>query len=404
MNRLSFWSEGENYRKEVIKTEKYYIYYKDQVIPHVDITSGWGAFTLGYNNREIIDKIYENYNVAFLRANSSETCLQEEQLEKIILEKGNWTSLSWAVSGSDAVEAAMAMADNYYEISEGEHRKKVIVFYPCFVGTTMWGKHVRRKYDYMNRVIRIDSPKWETYDQQLIEEEKTLNHLRQILESDQNKEIGSLLMESSPWLDDMIPWSKNFWQEIRKICDNHNILWILDDVAVCWGKFGTWYGWQQFNVQPDISSIGKALTGGLSPLGAAVCNKKVYDILSQRSWDHGHTWHPNMHGVVAAIETTKYIENNKLLDNCSNINLKLKNLANYFGCVSRGDNMFICIDVNEYITPEDLWKAGLATGLPSQSFTAKGQIKIAAPLIADEDFFKILKDRLEILFKNKKIL
>lgn len=402
---LGFWSEGEqNTKKEVIKTEGYKVFYKDQKDYAIDITCGYGAFVLGYNNKEILNRINENYNVAFLRGNINETCQQEEELAELITSKGNWKAVSWAVSGSDAVEAAMAMVDQYYELKEGTHRKKVIIFDPCYVGTTMWGKHVRKAYNYWGRIISLQSPLWKTYDQQSIEEEKTLTHLRTVLNNDKDNEIGSLLMEASPWLADMIPWSKNFWKEIRKICDEYNILWVLDDVAVCWGKFGTWYSWQNFEVQPDISAIGKALSGGYSPLGAAVCNEKVYDILSANSWDHGHTWQPNMYGVTSSIEVSKYIEKNNLFSKVKENNNRLVDMAKKLGCNYRGEYSMVCLDVDAKITPQDLWNHGLSTGIPDQSKVAKGQIKIVSPLIADEEFFVSLETRIEKLLKNKKLL
>lgn len=395
---LGYWGTGEkDFKKQVLKTQGYKVYYKDSKDYHIDLSSGFGAFVLGYNNREILDRINENYEVAFLRGNVYETCEQEEILAGKIISKGNWDSLAWAVSGSDAVEAAMAMVDTYYRIKEGKHRKKVVVFYPCFVGTTMWGKHVRGDYSYWNRIIQIQSPLWKTYDQQLEAEQKTLNELKTILEKDTDKEIGSILMETSPWLDDMIPWSKNFWQEVRKICDEFDILWVLDDVAVCWGKFGSWYGWERFNVQPDISSIGKALSAGFSPLGAAVCNKKVNDVLSQISWDHGHTWQPNMWGVSAALETTKYIEENNLFENVLSSNKKIKSIAQSLNCNSRGDYSMVCLDLDHKITNQDLWNHGMATGLPITPKVAKGQIKIVTPLIADDEFFDQLNIRLKKL-------
>lgn len=398
---LGFWPTGESgLKKKVIKTENYKVFYEGSDDYHIDITSGYGAFALGYNNRELLDNINNNYNIGFLRGNINETCDEEEELAEIITSKGDWAGLCWAVSGSDAVEAAMAMADNYYRISEGTHRKKVVAFFPCFVGTTMWGKHVRGDYSYWNRIIQIQSPVWKTYDQQITAEKETLIKLKKILDDDVDKEIGSILMESSPWLDDMIPWSGNFWKEIRKICDAYNILWVLDDVAICWGKFGTWYGWQRFNVQPDISSIGKALTAGFSPLGVAVCNQKVKEILSQQSWDHGHTWQPNMWAVVSAIQTTKYIEKYSLLDQVGVNNQKIKEIAESLDCNYRGDYSMICLDLDKKITNQDLWNCGLTTGLPMQPTVARGQVKIVTSLIVDDIFFDLLYDRLNRLSKS----
>lgn len=400
------YDDGCETRKDVVKTDGYYVYYKDKEEPVLDITCGYGAFVLGYNNKELFERIHSNYDVAFLRGVANETTEQEEELNDIILDYGNWEGVSWAVSGSDAVEAMMAMVDKYYELIEGGERRKILTLFPCYVGTTMFGKHVRHKYEYWDRIVEVDAPMWLTYDQQESEEARVLADLRTKLEEDKakkNPEIGSLLMESSPWLDDMVPWSPNFWSEIRKLCDEFDILWAVDDVAVCWGKFGTWFGWQQFGVQPDVSSIGKALTAGYTPFGAAVCNKKVFDVLSTESWDHAHTWHPNMWGVTAAIQTTKLIEHHNYLANVPENNAKIMNIANEFKLTARGSNSMVCIDLPMALNAQDFWNFGLATGLPIQARQTPGQLKIVAPLIADDEYFEVLYDRVEKMFKNYKI-
>jgi putrescine aminotransferase len=401
---LGQWGSGkENSKKEVIKTEGYKIYYKNKKDYNIDIMCGYGAFMLGYNNKEILDKINQNYNVAFLRGKIDETCQQEEELAEFITSKGNWSAIAWAVSGSDAVEAAMAMVDNYYRLKEGNHRKKVIVLFPCYVGTTMWGKHTRKDYDYWGRVVSIWTPLWKTYNSRLAEEEKSLNEIRKVLREDDNKEIGSILIESCPWMAGVFPWSENFWREIKKICDEFDILWVVDDVAVCWGKTGEWYGWQQYGIQPDISALGKGITAGYSPLGVAACNEKVYEVLSTSPWEHGHTWQPNMHAVVTSIEITRYIEKYNLLSKVSDNNKRLKNIADSLNCNMRGEHSMVTLDIDSEVTSQDFWDHGLST---SDQFplVGKGQTTIVCPLIADEEYFDTIKIRLSSLLKAKNLL
>jgi adenosylmethionine-8-amino-7-oxononanoate aminotransferase len=166
---------------------------------------------------------------------------------------------------------------------------------------------------------------------------------------------------------------------------------IVDDVALCWGKMGTMFGYQAYGVQPDISALGKALTAGYSPLGAAVCNKRVSDVLSRRSWDHGHTWAPNMQGVAAALASTKKIEN--LLSRTPVIQAELKAIAESLGVNYRGDGLFACFDMPRLVTLAELSECGMAATIPGINC-----VKIIAPLIADAEYFQELKTRLQRLF------
>ena len=394
MRVLNFWAEGEQL-KYVTKTQGYWVHYQHKDKPCLDITTGYGAFVLGYNHPDILSALQSDYAVNFLRGNSGETTQNVDALAEKICSLGDWDSVAWSVSGSDAVETAIAMNDRYWEMTSG-YRHKIISFYPGYNGTTMLGKHLRGEYRELGRATVLKSPQWIFQEDQEEQEQITLNQIRSILENDTKKEYGCLIFESSPWIDDMLPWSPNWWKQIRSICDEFGILMVLDDVAICWGKHGAWFGNQPFGVQPDISAIGKALTGGYSPLGAAVVNKKAGQVLRSESWDHGHTWQPNMAGVAASLAVTQFITDNNLLSRARSINQELRKITDAFGFNARGNYTFVIMDTPKPVTLQDLHVAGLCSGLPVRGSTT-GQIKIAAPLIADEEYFIELKNRLKLV-------
>jgi adenosylmethionine-8-amino-7-oxononanoate aminotransferase len=397
MPQLLYWEPSEN-KKTVTKTDGYWIHYKDEVEPCLDLTTGYGAFLLGYNNKTILDAIY-NLDVQFLRGNNADVGTQSHQLAELICSRGDWASVAWAVSGSDGVEAAMFMNDRYWHL-KGKYRPKIISFFPGYHGATFLSRHMRNDYPEVGRATVIQSPQWHTTDQQEEAEAQAIAEVRRILENDTSKDYGCLVMETSPWINDMCPWSHNWWKQIRSICSEYGILFILDDVAVCWGKHGTWFGYEPFGVKPDICVMGKALTGGYSPLSAAACNQEIADVLSEESFDYGHTWQPNMWGVAAALAVSSYIEEHNLLKNVAYINRELKSIAAEHGLVSRGDYLFVIMETPFEVTLGDLHDAGLSSGLPTAG-ASTGHIKFCAPLIADEEYFSTLRARMKRLFANK---
>jgi adenosylmethionine-8-amino-7-oxononanoate aminotransferase len=383
MRELKGWSEGESCKK-VIRTSKYWVHYENK--KHLDIQCGNSAYVLGYDDRDVLEAMNKT-SINFLRGNSGESSEENDQLVKYICDTGNWTSVAWAVSGSDAVEAALAMNDTYWQYL-GRNKPKIISFAPGYHGTTMLAKHLRGEYQYLNRAEIIKAPMWRNVEQRAQQEQQAIDAIKQALST--SDDIGCIIMETLPWIVDMAPYSENWWRTIRQICDYHKILMIVDDVALCWGKLGTMFGWQAYGVQPDISVLGKALTAGYSPLGAAVCNKQVSSILSSRSWDHGHTWAPNMQGVVASLAATKKIQ--KLLSRVPYINSKLVEIAQEFNLPYRGQGLFMCYDTPNNLTPGELSLAGLAATIFSTNC-----LKIVPPLIADEEYFYELKNRVKTL-------
>ncbi|NDB57468.1 aminotransferase class III-fold pyridoxal phosphate-dependent enzyme [bacterium] len=381
---LNQWSLGEP-KKEVINTNGYWIEYSNGE-KHIDIQCGNAAYVLGYGDVDVINAMHKG-QVNFLRGNTGETSQHNDELIKLICDRGNWAGAAYAVSGSDAVEAAIAMSDSYWEYHR-INKKKIISFMPGYHGTTMLGKHLRGEYPYLGRASIVQAPMWKTPEQQVVAEENSLKIVRNILERD--REIGCILMETIPWMADVTPYSINWWKTIRNLCDQYRVLMVVDDVAVCWGKNGTLFGWQPYGVQPDISALGKALTGGYSPLGVATCNKKVYDAISKRSWDHSHTWSPNMQGVYAALAVTKKLD--ALLPRSEYIGQQLLNIAQEFNLVTRGSGIFRCFDVPKQINLSDLSRVGLCAAILGQK-----SIKVVSPITADEEYFYIFKERFKKL-------
>lgn len=382
---IKYWSPNEP-QKVVRRTHQYYVEYEDNQ-KMIDIQCGNMAWILGYNRKDIVDAVSNN-SVNFIRGNTGETSQSNDNLVKTICAIDDWAALTWAVSGSDAVEAAIAMADSYWQ-ALGQDRQQIISFDCSYHGTTMLAKHLRGEYQGLGRAVIIQGPQWQYAYQQKGREQYTLAQIKQHLA--QNPKIGSLIMETVSWSTTMAPYSLSFWQEIRKLCDEYNVLMIVDDVAFCWGTNGTMFGYQPYLIKPDICAIGKSLTAGYSPLGAAVCNVKVKNQINAHSWSHGHTWQPNMSGVAAAQIATGQITG--LLDRAKTIEVELRKIADELDLNCRGANTYMAYDFDTEVSLAEL----AAVGKFAASLPGGHSVKVFAPLIADEFYFNQLKTGLQSL-------
>lgn len=377
---LTLWSEGEN-KKQVVATDGYWVEYSDGA-KHIDLQCGNAAFILGYNDQTILNAMRNN-PVGFLRGNSGESSAANDELIDLICTEGNWESLCWAVSGSDAVEAAIAMNDKYWTVKDST-KTKILCFSPNYHGTTYLTSHFRGAHPSLNRAVTVELPNWDTPKRQRIYESNALIVVRQVLES--NSDIGCILMETTTFgMGNVTPFSVDWYTSIRALCDEFNVLMILDDVAMCWGKNGTLFGWQPYGIQPDISVLGKSLTGGYSPLGAAVCNKKVATVVDTIGWEYSHTWSPNMQGVTAALSATKRIM--ALLSQVPLIEARMQQLAADLNVSIRGTGLLWQLGIDKSLA--ELSIAGLSAAVKNCHGT-----KIVVPLIADDLYFSELYKRL----------
>jgi len=381
---IKYWSPGEQ-EKTVTRTHGYMVEYSNGQT-HLDIQCGNMAYILGYGNQPIADAVADNA-VNFIRGNTGETAEKNNALVKEICESGNWSAVTWAVSGSDAVEAAIAMNDSYWT-ARGESRDKILSFSMSYHGTTMLAKHLRGEYPGLGRSVLVDSPNWQYAYQQHGQEQLALNKIQEQLKK--HSDIGCVILETVSWAVTMAPYSIKFWQQLRLICNEHNVLMVVDDVAFCWGTNGTMFGYTPYDIQPDICAIGKSLTGGYSPLGAAVCTEAVRQTLNIQSWNHGHTWQPNMSGVAAALSATRQIQS--LLHRVPEIERRLKTIADELDLNSRGANTYRTYDFNREVSLSDINDVGFAASLPGYN-----SVKVFAPLTADDQYFDRLKGGLQRL-------
>lgn len=382
---IKYWSPGEQ-EKTVTRTHGYTVEYANGQT-HIDIQCGNMAYILGYGQQEIVNAVAEN-TVNFIRGNTGESSQANSILVDQICQLGNWSALTWAVSGSDAVEAAIAMNDSYWH-ARGIDRPQILSFDCSYHGTTMLAKHLRGEYPGLGRAVVVHEPQWQYAYQQNGQEQLTLTKIRQHLAT--NQKIGCLIMETVSWSTTMAPYSQYFWHAVRKLCTEHDVLMIVDDVAFCWGTNGTMFGYEPYGVQPDICAIGKSLTAGYSPLGAAVCNEKVNAQLNKQTWNHGHTWQPNMSGVAAAIAALPLIK--QLLPDAKRIESELRKIAQELDLNCRGSNTYMAYDFNGLVMLSELSDvAQFAASLPDW----KG-VKVFAPLGADAEYFDKLKTGLKKL-------
>jgi acetylornithine/succinyldiaminopimelate/putrescine aminotransferase len=104
-----------------------------------------------------------------------------------------------------------------------------------------------------------------------------------------------------------------FLQGLRDLADEHELLLIFDEVQTCMGRTGTWFGYQQWDVQPDIMTLAKGLAGGVA-CGAILATEEVAPSL--RPGMHASTFGGNPLACAAGIATVETIEQDGLLENC----------------------------------------------------------------------------------------
>ncbi len=94
---------------------------------------------------------------------------------------------------------------------------------------------------------------------------------------------------------------EGYFQRVREICDEYDVLLISDEVICAWGRLGEWFGAQRYGYQPDIITTAKGLTSAYAPMGAVIASDRVAEPFMEgtNSFTHGFTF--GGHPVCAAV-------------------------------------------------------------------------------------------------------
>ena len=141
--------------------------------------------------------------------------------------------------------------------------------------------------------------------------------LRQTIATEGADTIAALIGEPTQGAGGVCPAPDGYWQMIRRVCDQHQILLIADEVITGFGRSGKMFGIQTYNFAPDIICLAKGITSGYIPLGAIGVSDAIYNelIKPDRMFMHGFTYSGHPVACAVALENIKILEDEALPEN-----------------------------------------------------------------------------------------
>ncbi len=331
MNMQEYIEEAEQsllhtYNRYQIIIEKgkgVYLYDTDG-IKYLDFVSGIAVFALGYGNKDYndalksqIDKVIHTsnyyYNMPAIRA------------AKKLKEVSGMDRVFFTNSGAEAVEGAIKAARKYAYQKDGGTDHEIIAMEHSFHGRTFGALSV------------TGTPKYREPFEPMIGNVRfaRMNDLASVEELINDKTCA-IILETVQGEGGLVPATEEFLKGVKALCEEKDILLILDEIQCGMGRTGHMFAWQRYGVKPDIMTTAKALGCGV-PVGAFLMTEKVA-ANSLAAGDHGTTYGGNPLACAAVEKVLDLFEKNHIIENVREVapylEKRLEELKEKYDCIT----------------------------------------------------------------------
>jgi acetylornithine/N-succinyldiaminopimelate aminotransferase len=271
---------------------------------YLDFCAGIAVFALGYNNKEYndalknqIDKLIHTSNYYYNEpaAKAATAVKKATGMDRVFFTN----------SGTEANEGAIKLARKYYYEKKGAADSEIIAMGHSFHGRSIGSLSVTgtKKYREPFEPL-IGGVKWAEF-----------NDLESV-RSQIDEKTSAIILETVQGEGGIYPAKPEFIKGIRDLCDEHDLVMILDEVQCGMGRTGTMYAYEQYGVKPDIVTTAKALGCGV-PVGAFCATEKVASAF--KPGDHGTTYGGNPLVCAAVAKVFELFEEEKILENVKSV-------------------------------------------------------------------------------------
>ncbi len=296
---------------------------------YLDGSGGAAVSCLGHSNQRLREALHAQLDrLAYAHTGFFTSEPAEELADRLIAKAPEGLDRVYLVSGgSEAVEAAIKLARQYFvEIGQSQ-RHRVIARRQSYHGNTLgalaaggneWRRvqfgpllvetsHIAPCYEYRDRQAG-ESP--EAYGQRVADELET--ELQRLGPDSVMAFICEPVVGAT---SGAVPAVPGYLRRIREICDRHGVLLIFDEVMCGMGRTGHLFACNEDGVAPDMLTIAKGLGAGYQPIGALLVSGAIYDAIAQGSgfFQHGHTYMGHPMAAAAANAVLTEIEDRDLL-------------------------------------------------------------------------------------------
>jgi acetylornithine/N-succinyldiaminopimelate aminotransferase len=337
---------------------------------YLDALGGIAVNTLGHGHPKLVPALQEQVATLIHTSNYYRVPLQEQLAAKLVQISG-LTNVFFCNSGLEANEGALKIARKFGH-DQGITRPEIVVYEKAFHGRSIATLSATGN----AKVQAGFGPLVEGFVRVPLNDAAAIEQVGKT-----NRNVVAVFLEVIQGEGGVNPATIDYLRAVRRVCDEHGWLLMLDEVQCGLGRTGKWFAHQWAGIQPDVMPLAKGLGSGV-PVGAIVCGPKAADVLGPGN--HGTTFGGNPLAMRAGVETLRIMEEDGLLANAATVGAQLKadlqrELAGVAGVVEvRGQGLMLGIELDRPCG--DLLRQACEAGLLI-SVTAERVIRLVPSLI-----------------------
>ena len=314
---LKIFEKGEGVWVEDIEGKRY-----------IDMMGGLWYKSVGYGRKEIADAMYQQLMAIESPPAGSATVSQIELSEKVSqLYPDHGARMFFVSGGSEAVETAVKMAKKYQSLNGKAGAFKVISRRYSYHGGTAMSVSLGRSpaADPMGPEMpgAVHVTNWNSYRLPFEGDPvdvaiKCANEFETAIIHNDPSTVAAMIAEPVSAAAGIQVPPPEYWQRLREIADKYDVVLIADEVITGFGRTGEYFAPSNWDVQPDITTVAKALTSGYAPLGAAIATKKIADSFiggAKETFRHLITFGGHPVAAAAALANLEIFEREDLVGN-----------------------------------------------------------------------------------------
>jgi 4-aminobutyrate--pyruvate transaminase len=294
---------------------------------YVEALAGLWCASLGFNEKRLVDAAKKQMDdLPYYHLFASKSFMPAIDLSEALLKiaPNNMDRVFFACSGSEANDTAIKTIYYYNNAKGRPNKKKIISRFRGYHGVTLAAASLtglptlHQDFDLPLRgILHTECPHYYRYHEEGESEEaftdRMIESVEKLIEKEGADTIAAFFAEPVMGAGGVIMPPKGYFEKLQKLLKKNDILLVADEVICGFGRLGTMFGSESYNIKPDMVTVAKALSSAYQPISAMMMRKEIADIVCENSgklgtFGHGYTYSGHPVATAVALETLRIYE------------------------------------------------------------------------------------------------